>query len=86
MNTRKRAILRGCNTADFITITDFYRLIVFAEQTKADYVDKFLPAICLSDGTLWEAETALYFRGFCLPDCTVVWVTADYERSNRTLS
>ena len=40
----------------------------------------------VSDGTLWEGQTALYFPCFCLPDGTVVWVTADCDRSNCTLS
>ena len=26
----------------------------------------------VSDGTLWEAQTALYFRGFCRPYCAVL--------------
>ena len=40
----------------------------------------------LSDGTLWEVLTALYFRWTCLPDCAVPELDADYRRNNRRLS
>ncbi len=30
----------------------------------------------LSDGRLWEVLTARYFSAICLPDCTVMQVTA----------
>ena len=41
---------------------------------------------CVSDGTLWEVLTALYFRWTCLPDCAVPELDADYRRNNRRLS
>lgn len=40
----------------------------------------------LSDGTLWEVQTALFFRWTCLPDCAVPELDADYRRNNRRLS
>ena len=40
----------------------------------------------VSDGTLWEVQTALYFRWTCLPDCAVPVLDADYRRNNRRLS
>ena len=40
----------------------------------------------MSDGTLWEVLTALYFRWTCLPDCAVPELDADYRRNNRRLS
>ena len=40
----------------------------------------------VSDGTLWEVLTALYFRWTCLPDCAVPELDADYRRNNRRLS
>ncbi len=40
----------------------------------------------LSDGTLWEGQTALYFRWTCLPDCAVPELAADYRRNGRRLS
>lgn len=30
----------------------------------------------LSDGRMWEVLTARYFSAICLPDCTVMHVTA----------
>lgn len=45
-----------------------------------------LTAGLLSDGTLWEVLTALYFRWTCLPDCAVPELDADYRRNNRRLS
>ena len=41
---------------------------------------------CVSDGTLWEGQIALYFRWTCLPDCAVPELDADYRRNNRRLS
>lgn len=43
-------------------------------------------AVRVSDGTLWEVLTALYFRWTCLPDCAVPELDADYRRNNRRLS
>lgn len=40
----------------------------------------------VSDGTLWEVQTALFFRWTCLPDCAVPELAADYRRNNRRLS
>jgi len=42
--------------------------------------------IMVSDGTLWEVQTALFFRWTCLPDCAVPELAADYRRNNRRLS
>ena len=40
----------------------------------------------VSDGTLWEVQTALYFRQTCLPDCAVSELAADSQRIDRRLS
>ncbi len=40
----------------------------------------------LSDGTLWEGQTAFYFRWTCLPDCAVPELAADSPRVDRRLS
>lgn len=33
-------------------------------------------ALQMSDGRMWEVLTARYFSAICLPDCTVMHVTA----------
>ncbi len=48
-------------------------------------IDKTIKGL-MSDGTLWEVLTALYFRWTCLPDCAVPELDADYRRNNRRLS
>ena len=40
----------------------------------------------LSDGTLWEGQTALYFRWIYLPDCAVPELAAGSRRDDRKLS
>lgn len=35
-----------------------------------------VPYEMLSDGRMWEVLTARYFSAICLPDCTVMHVTA----------
>ena len=41
---------------------------------------------CVSDGTLWEAQTALCFRCKHLSDCAVPVLAADSSRDGRRLS
>ena len=48
--------------------------------------ENFKSRVMVSDGTLWEVLTALYFRWTCLPDCAVPELDADYRRNNRRLS
>ena len=40
----------------------------------------------MSDGTLWEGQTALYFRWIYLPDCAVPELAAGSRRDDRKLS
>ena len=40
----------------------------------------------VSDGTLWEGQTALYFRWTCLPDGAVPELAAGFSRNDRRLS
>lgn len=40
----------------------------------------------VSDGTLWEVQTALYFRWTCLPDGAVPELAAGFSRNDRRLS
>ena len=47
----------------YIFLTAILRLSTKIQIEKGDI---------LSDGTLWEAQTALYFRGFCRPYCAVL--------------
>ena len=58
------------------------------QQKNPDANDLYLKVLesSLSDGTLWEVLTALYFRWTCLPDCAVPELDADYRRNNRRLS
>lgn len=57
---------------------------VLVRDSVTEY--KELLVITMSDGTLWEVLTALYFRWTCLPDCAVPELDADYRRNNRRLS
>ena len=57
-------------------------MVLFAVPAYANDAD----AVVVSDGTLWEVLTALYFRWTCLPDCAVPELDADYRRNNRRLS
>ena len=45
-----------------------------------------LKLVMLSDGTLWEVQTALGFRCYRLPDCAVPELAADSPRVDRRLS
>ena len=40
-------------------------------------------AMIVSDGTLWEVQTALYFRWTCLPDGAVPELAAGSRRDDR---
>ena len=64
------------------------RLIRVSQISESIFIIFILVAVivCLSDGTLWEVQTALFFRWTCLPDCAVPELDADYRRNNRRLS
>lgn len=49
-----------------------YRETGLTPQMVKDLIKSEKAAHKVSDGILWEAQTALYFRCFCLPDCTVL--------------
>ena len=59
----------------------------FVERIISHVTKKILENLpTLSDGTLWEGQTALYFRWTCLPDCAVSELAADSQRIDRRLS
>ena len=61
--------------------------VLKCDNCKDGYIEneKYI-VTCVSDGTLWEVQTALFFRWTCLPDCAVPELAADYRRNNRRLS
>lgn len=61
-------------------------LSLFTYKEAINMISGFYTFTQVSDGTLWEVLTALYFRWTCLPDCAVPELDADYRRNNRRLS
>ena len=71
-----------------LTVSDLDRSIAFYRDVLGlEFQGEiFMEGEEMSDGTLWEVLTALYFRWTCLPDCAVPELDADYRRNNRRLS
>ena len=51
-------------------------IFIMGDSKSRYYSDEERPRDGLSDGRMWEVLTARYFSAICLPDCTVMHVTA----------
>ena len=81
MNEEKAYLHRLRDVADAVneSFDKIYNMAIalYKENKKGDLV---------SDGTLWEGQTAFYFRWTCLPDCALPELAADSPRVDRRLS
>ena len=69
---------------DYICITDI--AAAKSDNSRAADVLRNWLRNRMSDGTLWEGQTALYFRWTCLPDGAVPELAAGFSRNDRRLS
>ena len=75
--------------ADAVFDVDFNRMVKYHRSHNA-LVTLFTHTNShpynMSDGTLWEVRTALWFRQKHISDCAAPVSDADYQRDNRRLS
>ena len=87
-NEGERITVSGLCKRTGLSNSFFYRNPKIKEEVHkaVDIQNQSYKMNIVSDGTLWEVQTALFFRWTCLPDCAVPELAADYRRNNRRLS